>query len=178
MIDYLFGIKIRTTIKCLTCNNNSIKDTTEFKLSVGINRGSTNINLNDLLLNISKIEEMKENNQYYCSKCKINVDAFRVDNIIKTPKYFYIHLKRFENRLSKIVDPIKINTKLNINESKYQLRGYVHHMGSYNGGHYIYNYNKEKNDMYNDWICLNDSGISNINVEREINNGFIYLYVK
>jgi uncharacterized UBP type Zn finger protein len=51
-------------------------------------------------------------------------------------------------------------------------------MGSINGGHYIYNYNKNKLEDSNNWICLNDSGISITNIGSDLNKGFVYLFVK
>jgi ubiquitin C-terminal hydrolase len=177
MIDYLFGIHIKTVNKCSKCHKSFSNNSIEYKISVGINSD----NLNEIIDNYSKVQELSGDNQYDCENCKTKVDAIRCEKIIKTPKYLHIQLKRFENngrRLSKIDDEVKINTKIKINDSEYKLRGSVHHMGSINGGHYIYHYNKNKSDNFEDWICLNDSGISDKNVKNDINRGYIFLYVK
>jgi len=178
MIDYLFGVVIRTYIKCLNCDNISQLNTTEYKLSLQIDNKQK---LDDIINEYSNTEKLEDDNQYHCEKCKKKVDALKTDKIIKTPKYLHIQLKRFENdgrRLSKIDDKVEVPIFLNLCDSKYNLRGCVHHYGSINGGHYIYNYNKNKSDSYKNWICLNDSGISNKDVSDEINNGYVYLYVK
>jgi ubiquitin C-terminal hydrolase len=177
MIAYLFGITIRTTTKCMKCSNKSNYEVTEFKIRLPIKYD----NLEENITNYSKIEEMTGDEQYACNYCKQKVDALKCDQIVRTPKYMHIQLKRFENngvRRNKITNDVKIPFKLNMNDNKYILRGFVHHMGSINGGHYIYNYNKDKDENNKNWICLDDSGISKINMSNDINQGFVYLYVK
>jgi len=177
MMEYLFGVVTKTTIKCLKCNHKSESKSTEFQLSLAIKHD----NIEDALENFSTIEELNGDNQYHCEKCKTKVDALKCDTIIRTPKYLHVQLKRFENngrRLSKINDEVKVKSNLVINENEYKLRGIVHHMGSINGGHYIYHYNKDKRDDNKNWLCLNDSGISSKDVGSEINHGYVYLYVK
>lgn len=177
MIAYLFGITIRTTTKCMKCLKKSNYEVTEFKIRLPIKYDS----LEENITNYSKIEEMIGDEQYECNNCKQKVDALKCDQIIRTPKYMHIQLKRFQNDgkyRNKITSDVKIPFKLNMNDNKYMLRGFVHHMGSINGGHYIYNYNKNIEESNKNWICLNDSGISTTNVSNDINKGFIYLYVK
>jgi ubiquitin carboxyl-terminal hydrolase 36/42 len=174
MIDFLFSIGIKSYIKCLVCNNISHNKSNEYKISLGI----TDNNLDDLLDNFSKPEELNDENEYFCEKCKKKVKAIKIDKIIKTPKYLHIQLKRFENNLSKINKDVKIPVNININNVKYQLRGNIQHIGSSFGGHYIYNYNKNKSNNFEDWICLNDSSISSKNITNDINGGYVFLYVK
>lgn len=179
MIEYLFGICFRTETKCTECNNISVYNVTEFKIRVGV---SSKKNLNDIITGYSEIEKMEGNNQYYCNKCLKNVDAYKLDKVLKTPKYLHVQLKRFEKdgrgRQHKIDDAVEIPPKLKINTNIYDLRGSVHHMGGINGGHYIYHYNKNNNSNFKDWVCLNDSGISTKDVSSDINKGYVFLYVK
>ena len=51
-------------------------------------------------------------------------------------------------------------------------------MGSYNGGHYTYLYNKNQNSEFKNWKYLDDNRISNRDVSRDIKQGYLYLYVK
>jgi len=179
MIDYLFGITIKSSVKCLACNTVSNRETTEYKISFGLNHKLDN--LKDIIENFSNVEELIGEDQYFCDVCRKKVDALKTDRIIKTPKYLHIHLKRFEhsNRRSiKIDDKVNISSSISLCDNKYQLRGCVYHMGSINGGHYIYYYNKEKRNDYDNWICLNDSSISTCSISGNINTGYIYLYVK
>lgn len=181
MIDYLFGIRIKTVVKCLSCNNISTTETTEYKLSVGLKSDDNISNLDEYIENYSTIEEMNGDNKYYCNNCKDYVVALKSDKIIKTPKYMHVHLKRFEHgqrRSTKISKDVMINPNIKMCEKSYQLRGCVYHMGSIAGGHYIYYYNKNKSDKYNDWVCLDDSRISSKDISSEINSGYIYLFVK
>jgi len=177
MMSYLFGVVIRTTNKCLKCSKKSYYDVTEFMIRLPIKAN----NLEENLTNYSHVEEMNGECQYECSYCKEKVNGLKSDQIIKTPKYLHIQLKRFENdgrTRSKINSNINIPYKLNIAENNYNLRGFVYHMGSINGGHYLYNYNKNKLENSNNWICLNDSGISATNIGSDLNKGFVYLFVK
>jgi len=177
MMEYLFGVVIETTTKCLKCSKKSSKKTTEFKLCLQLKHNNLNDNLNDY----TTIEELNGKNKYACENCKEKVNALKLDQIIKTPKYLHIQLKRFSNdgkRRSKNNDTISIPFELNYINNKYSLRGFVHHSGSINGGHYIYNYNKNKKNNSDDWICINDSSLSNQNIDNTINTGYVYLYAK
>ena len=56
----------------------------------------------------------------------------------------------------------------------YQLRGFIYHMGSTNGGHYVY-YGLRKTN----WYLFNDSNVSKIDIEtikNLKNSAYIYLY--
>ena len=178
VIDYLFAIYLKTTIKCLKCSTVSTNVAKDYKLSLGLSSNK----LNEIINNISDPETLNGENQYYCDKCKTNTDAIKSDKIVSTPKYLHVQLKRFKHqgrRSSKNDDDIEIPTTLKLPTGiEYKLRGSVHHMGSINGGHYIYNYNKNKNENFKDWICLDDSGVSTKDVSSMINHGYIFLYVK
>jgi ubiquitin C-terminal hydrolase len=182
IIDYLFGVNIVTSIKCLKCNHISNKNTTEFKIKIGMDKGVTD-DLNQLIDNYSNVEEMNDENQYDCSNCKCKVDALKMDKITKTPKYLHIQLKRFikderRGRFSKIDSDIEVPFIITVSKVKYELRGSILHMGSYNGGHYTYLYNKNQNSEFKNWKYLDDNRISNRDVSRDIKQGYLYLYVK
>jgi len=184
IIDYLFGVTIVTSTKCLKCNTVSNRSETEFKIKIGMDKNISD-SLDTLIDNYSNVEEMNGDNQYDCSNCKCKVDALKMDKIIKTPKYLHVQLKRFtkdysrgRGRISKNDNSIDIPSTLNISGVKYQLRGCILHMGSYHGGHYTYLYNKNKTDKFDDWKYLDDGRISNRNVTNDIKDGYLYLYVK
>jgi ubiquitin carboxyl-terminal hydrolase 36/42 len=192
IINYLFGVTIVTSTKCMKCSNVSNRSETEFKIKIGMDNNISN-NLETLIDNYSNVEEMTGDNQYDCSKCKSKVDALKMDKIVKTPKYLHVQLKRFmkndrRGRISKIDSNVDIPSTLNILGNKYNLRGSILHMGSYHGGHYVYLYNKDKMDKktnmanktseFNDWKYLDDGRISNRNVTNDIKQGYLYLYVK
>jgi ubiquitin C-terminal hydrolase len=193
IINYLFGVTIVTSTKCLKCNTVSDRSETEFKIKIGMNKNNSSSDLNTLINEYSNIEEMTGDNQYECSNCKCLVDALKVDKIVKTPKYLHVQLKRFlqldrRGRFSKIDKNIDIQSVIQVGTVKYELRGCIYHMGSYHGGHYVYLYNKNKNtntntntnnkNEFNDWKYLDDNRISNRNVSSDIKQGYIFLYVK
>jgi ubiquitin C-terminal hydrolase len=184
IIDYLFGVTIVTSTKCLKCNSVSERSETEFKIKIGMEKDISDP-LNKLIDNYSNVEEMNGDNQYECSKCKCKVDALKMDKIVKTPKYLQVQLKRFNKdysrgrgRISKNDTSIEIPSTLNISGVKYQLRGSILHMGSYHGGHYTYLYNNNKTNEFKDWKYLDDSRISERNVSNDIKDGYLFLYVK
>ena len=68
-------------------------------------------------------------------------------------------------------------TKLSssIQKKTYYLRGFIYHMGSTHGGHYVYYGNKNGK-----WYLYNDSSISEISddqIEKLVKMGYVYLYV-
>lgn len=178
MIEYLFGIDIRTETKCSECNNVNVYNVTEFKIRMSI---SSKKNLDEIINGYSEIEKMEGDDQYFCNKCNKKVDAFKLDKVMKTPKYLHVQLKRFEKvrgRLQKIDDLVSIPIQLKINTKNYDLRGCVYHSGGINGGHYIYYYNRDSQSDFKKWVCLDDSRISERNITNEINKGYVFLYVK
>jgi ubiquitin C-terminal hydrolase len=184
IIDYLFGVTIVTSTKCLKCNSVSERSETEFKIKIGMDKNISD-SLDKLIDNYSNIEEMNGDNQYECSKCKCKVDALKMDKIVKTPKYLHVQLKRFmkdynrgRGRISKNDTSIEIPSILNISGVKYKLRGSILHMGSYHGGHYTYLYNNNKQEDFKNWKYLDDGRISERNVSNDIKDGYLFLYVK
>ena len=113
--------------------------------------------------------------------------------ILSEPKTLIIKLKRYStnyirNRIEKITKMIEYPNILNINNYycgndllKYKLYAIINHTGTMNGGHY-YSYIKtlkDDNTTFNDqWICCNDSQVSNISEEEAMNsqNAYILFY--
>ena len=63
---------------------------------------------------------------------------------------------------------------ININDTKYNIKGCIMHMGGLNGGHYVYFHKFQRS-------CnkFNDESISYTNEEDDIKKyGYIYLYEK
>jgi len=94
----------------------------------------------------------------------------------------FIGLKRFEHeyikllnriRVSKITHNVEMPDDIIINDVAYEIKGCIMHMGSLNGGHYVYFHKID-----NKWVIFNDESISNVNNTNIQNNGYIYTYVK
>jgi len=136
--------------KCLNINNNT--ETSNF-LFLDLN-GS---DLDELYLNFKSSSKLEGDNMYLCEKCNDKSVASKRYNIIKWPTHLLILLKRFihnNNNFYKNNDNIKIPLLWR----NYILKGFIYHMGSLHGGHYIYIKN------YNDkWYILDDENIIEIN---------------
>ena len=171
LVNNLFTLNIKKTIICPNCNNKSITNENHNKLYLSI---KDNSNLYDILES-NMIEQLDNDNKYLCENCNNYVCAVIHKNIIKTPKYLMIALKRYTNSNLKINYQIKMEQNIILNNSTYDLRGFIYHSGITNGGHYVY-YGKRKNK----WFLFNDNSVSEININNldVINYGYIYLYSK
>ena len=130
---------------------------------------------------------------YTCENCG-NKDKNLIENkIFSKPKTFIIKLKRYSSTLNgrstfKLNNMICYPDILNINkyfcgkaETNYKLYGIINHSGSLNGGHY-YSYVKNINPDYKtfneQWLCCNDTQVSNISDEQAMasQNAYMLFY--
>lgn len=195
LIDALFNIQMKKSIICKKCNYKSTTDDTINKLylSVCLNNlelnklesnkltESTNfekLNLHDLL-KCYMTEEIDLDSFYVCEQCNTNVSALIYREILSLPKYLFITIKRYSNLNKKIISDIYIPMIIQFDLKKkyiYQLRGFIYHMGSTNGGHYVYYGLRQSN-----WYLFNDSNVSNVDlnsIENFKNSAYIYLYTQ
>ena len=149
-----------------------------------IEKNST-INIYDCLNYYNQIEQLGENDQWYCSTCKSYQQAIKKTEIYTPPNYLIIQLKRFKmgnNKLNKkndtfvdfplydldlrryIIGPDK-------NNALYDIYGIIYHLGNgINTGHYIA---VCKNN--NDWICYNDINVKIFYDEKNLIDKSAYL---
>ena len=110
--------------------------------------------LNDALIHFNLHEKLEKENEYFCSYCKRNVNAYRKSEIFYAPPYLILSIKRFKrNYLSKTkVQLLKINSEFNYDVNLANLDPYIsgpknpknlynlyavnQHSGSNEGGHY------------------------------------------
>jgi ubiquitin C-terminal hydrolase len=168
LVDSMFKIKINKEIICTNCNHISKSTDLDNKLYLTLDNNIDN--LNDLIQNY-KYEILDDDNKYKCEKCHKYNNAIIKKDILKLPKYLIITLKRYSNLNSKINNQIQMYEYMNIHNKDYELRGFVYHSGSTNGGHYVY-YGKIRNS----WYLYNDSSVEESNLDK-INSGYIYLYI-
>jgi len=172
LVSNLFTIKMKKNIKCPNCNyiSESPDDINKLYLSINDNNDT------ELMLSNYLYETLDEDNKYRCDNCKSMVCANINREIIKSPKYLIIALKRFNNSNNKINTEVNMSNNLNFNKKSYQLRGIIYHSGSTGGGHYVY-YGNKIDDI---WYLYNDSSVSQINrstLDNIKKYGYIYLYV-
>jgi len=104
---------------------------------------------------------------------KFNEIVYTFD-VTKTHNLF-ISLKRFDNNLQKISQPITPNKIITIQGIQFELQGCIQHMGdSLKGGHYIY----EVFQNGNPHLIISDNVIYSVNNidNRLLTQGYIYFY--
>jgi ubiquitin carboxyl-terminal hydrolase 36/42 len=174
LIMNLFTIKCNKQIFCSECAYISKTNDDIHKLYLSINDVQSNTNLNELL-SIYVDETLDSNNKWKCEKCSNLICANIKRNIYKWPKYFIITLKRYANNNHKINTEIDMPLSFSFDNKNFVLRGFIYHMGSTSGGHYVYYGCKNGK-----WFLFNDSSVSEID-QNTLNNvvkiGYVYLYV-
>jgi ubiquitin C-terminal hydrolase len=193
-IKPLFDCNLVSHLKCTQCNYESEMNVLEKLITLPIvssDRSKIYNNFNDALVDFLSEEILTDDNKLACEKCNknnsenskqvIKVDAKKSLIIKGTPKYLFIGLKRFINEWIKERNQLKTTkfnhdvfmpNKIQINNTNYNMIGSIHHMGSLNGGHYVY-YHK----INNAWTLFNDEDITSENTSNNIvNKGYVYLY--
>ena len=126
----------------------------------------------------SKLLDEKTNNKYKVSK---NI------NIVNSPKYLFITLKKYNNNQKKNnhqytfplynLDFSKYCIGYDNYHCNYDLMGAICHRGSLDFGHYYTILNEN-----NSWILINDDDISTFNIEKNkyqlFNDAYVLLYIK
>ena len=154
-----------STISCRKCGKDSVNFDNFWGLPVTL---SKNKSINQLLISTWKSESLIED--YYCGKCKKHRNSNKISQIFRLPQILIVQLKRFQYQFGqkyKKKDEIKIDFELQLNKTlnqnsdlkqntKYKLKGIVHHHGEAEYGHY---YADVFCDATNKWYCLNDSNV-------------------
>ena len=142
--------------------------------------------LTNLLENFGNLEQLTQENKWYCPKCKEHQLAKKKIEIYTCPEILIIHLKRFKNnyKLGNLIKfPIEgldmgkyIHYKENENSDNiYDLFAVSNHDGSLEGGHYIAYC---KNYFENKWYNFNDAIVSEINENNIITKSAYVLFYK
>jgi ubiquitin C-terminal hydrolase len=180
LIMGLFTIKCSKKIYCSECGYVSETNDDINKLYLPLASLETNkkvksdTNLSSLF-NAYLTDKLDNENRWKCEKCNCMIMANIERTIYKWPKYLLITLKRYANNNHKINTEIEMPPVFSLEEKTFYLRGFIYHMGSTHGGHYVY-YGK-KNDK---WYLYNDSSVtetSNDQIEQLTKTGYVYLYV-
>ena len=198
IFDLFYGQYINSII-CQKCNNRhytfEIFNTIELPISV-FKKEENEYNIYDLLSKFTSTEEIIDD--YQCLYCKEKTSAYKKINIYKSPKYLIISLKRFDNKLNKIISDFDTIIDLDLkpyfvdmeeiysyenhksidvellekHNTNYKLSSIICHRGSYSFGHYYTIVNKNNN-----YYLCNDVNISKIENLRDLNkNCYIYIY--
>ena len=141
------------------------------------------VNIYDCFKNFSKLEILKEHNEWYCGSCKNHTKAKKKMDIYKLPDVLILQLKRFDKntKICSLIDFPIYNLDLtncvknNSSESSiYDLFAVCNHEGNLEGGHY---YAYCKNFVNGEWFEFNDSSVKKIQEEKLVtSSAYIMLY--
>ena len=137
VIDDVFNIKIKTTIKCkvMSCLTKKFNSEKSVKLMFEIDDDSHE--LDDCYRKFKISEKLDEDNMVFCEKCNRKTIMSRRAEVEEWPDNLIVVLKRFfpsNGRLKKNTQ--EINIPLNWRRG-YTLQGIVFHSGSIDFGHYV-----------------------------------------
>ena len=171
LLEFLFDCKIKSNIKCSITNEIFERNENDKILSLPI-PNKENITFMDCLNEYFKEEELIDDNQYYNEKINRKVNATKKLVITNYPKYMFFSFKRFTNLVNKLDNDISIDNTYNFDNNEYYLIGFIVHIGSVGGGHYI-SCIKENEEWY---IC-NDRNISKCdNIDKYLKQSYILLF--
>ena len=179
-ITQLFDYNMISNLQCPICLSQSETRSNDKVILLPIKNYNS---FEEAFEHFMSVERLSDDNLWYCEHCKKKVAANTKLIIKGSPKYMFIALKRFENeyirvlnkiKTSKITNAINMPNIITINDTKYNIKGCIMHMGGLNGGHYIYFHKFQSS-----WTKFNDDSISSTNEEDDIKKyGYIYLYEK
>ena len=148
-----------------------------------------NCTLADCLQHFHQKEQLKEDNAWYCGKCKRHVCASKEMEIAKLPKVLILNLKRFKmsrysTKLTSFVDyPVTdldmaqyiIGPHTAQHSLLYDLYAVVIHYGGMGGGHYIA-YALNPIDL--NWYEFNDSRVNKIDIKHLVTKDAYVLFYR
>lgn len=133
----------------------------------------------------AEIEKLDQNNMWYCSTCKNHVQALRMYQMFKAPKYLVLHFMRFKSRYhfaekNNIFVDFPINgldlSEVVLSKEKpqvYDLYAVSNHFGGTSGGHYTA-YVKHEDC----WYEMDDSHTIPINESKIVSSAAYVLFYK
>ena len=164
---------------------------TEKQLKEKMQPADTNVSLMDCITKYGEMEQLGENDMWYCNRCKEHVQAWKKIHLYRAPPILFIHLKRFHfsstthrrHKLDTQVDfPLNDLDLRELvthwdegKEPIYDLYAVSNHFGGVGGGHYTA-YAKGDDGT---WCNFDDSRVTSGIDESEVVSPAAYcLYYK
>ncbi|GFY60169.1 ubiquitin carboxyl-terminal hydrolase 2 [Trichonephila inaurata madagascariensis] len=181
LIVDLFAGQLKSTLKCMSCSNDSITYDPFWDLSLPIPEGYRPSTLRQCFNLFSSPEILDGSNKPYCEVCKKKTRSNKKIEVNKLPKVLVIPTS-YGQKLSMMIDcPMTLG---NISEFtsqnsigdnySYVLYGVVDHDGSNNSGHYIA---KCRNPYTKEWNEFNDSRVTKA-TNIVTNKSYILFYIQ
>ena len=196
-IHIIFGIIVKSSIKCTQCLNETSKENYESVWSIPIISFST---LEQALDSFCSVEELSGDNMFFCSNCEKKVVGLQSTQLAHTSPVIFFQFKRFVyNKNVKVTHKIKefisypevldmapfitsdvvesLHQQHKSNEYIYKLNAVVAHLGeTVNSGH-IFSYIRSPD---NTWYEADDELVkkTDLHVVLTDNNSYILCYTK
>ncbi|KAE9621560.1 hypothetical protein Lal_00032700 [Lupinus albus] len=185
-IQYTFGGRLQSKVKCLNCNHESERYENIMDLTLEILGWVES--LEDALAQFTSPEDLDGENMYRCGRCTSYVRARKQLSIHEAPNILTIVLKRFqEGRYGKInkcitfpemLDMIPFMTGSGDIPPLYMLYAVVVHLDTQNAsfsGHYI-SYVK---DLQGNWYRVDDTEVQPVLIDQVMSEGaYILFYLR
>ncbi|EJD53964.1 cysteine proteinase [Auricularia subglabra TFB-10046 SS5] len=163
-VSRVFGGKLRSRVRCCSCNHPSDTFDSILDLSLDIQNASS---VHQALKHFVAIDHLRGADKYKCEKCKKPVNAEKQFTIDSAPLALTVHLKRFTPFGRKLAHVVQYKEHLSLagamskdakeQSPQYKLYGVICHAGSGpNSGHY-YAFTKGPNGR---WYEMNDDAVS------------------
>lgn len=170
-----FEGKLKSTVTCSICNNKSVTSYPYTSLSLPIPQIIRNVNLSysieELIEDYCTEEALDE--KIECENCKVKTDSCK-DLEIEPGDIVAVHLKRFLGN-NKLINPIEIQTHINIGPQDYRLYACCNHSGTMFSGHYTAACMKRDGT----WSLCNDRNVDSIaSLPEESDRPYILFYCK
>lgn len=162
IIDKLFSGKLDNFTQCLECGNKSkIEECIDLTIPINL---AEKTDIQTYINNYFDVEELDENNKWFCDKCQQKQMAIKYSFINKYPELLMLSLSRFEFDIfgSKIRKDVIVNETIELFDQKYTLSSLIIHSGNnLEFGHYtaLVKYPNNK------WYLCDDTTIS---VEKQL----------
>ena len=113
----LFQGQLRSELQCMQCGHVSLRFDPVLYVTLPVPH--TSCTLMDCFEEFTATEMLRGHDQWYCSRCKSNVDAKKKMGLWKLPPVLVIHLKRFEydhirQRFLKVSTYVKCGLELDL----------------------------------------------------------------
>ena len=130
---------------------------------------SSGLSLNHCLQEFMKEEVLKDDEKWYCSRCKTHQVALKKMEVYSAPDHLIIHLKRFSHHRGMFggqkvtqlvdfpVDELDLGPYVISGGGKYELYAVSNHFGGLEGGHYTADCRSPVNGK---WYNFDDSSVS------------------
>jgi ubiquitin C-terminal hydrolase len=125
-------------------------------------------------------EVLDGDNKVTCEECGIKTKSTKRMELDYVPELTVVTINRFKAQLTKIQEPIKVFSKIELDGYPLRLIATVNHSGSsIHGGHYTSYVSRSKYDNYGklqeEWFMADDSSIRPVNKKDILSDTRIYL---